>query len=126
MSSCRILKKDGIHRAHDFTSAYLDYLMIDITTWEDHLCNLHTLLLHLCKANLTAKPCKYQCGMYHCAYLGFTAGGGVLRQEICKLQAIQQLLVLNVKCDMRAFLGILGYHRKFILDYTNIVVCRLT
>ena len=70
---------------------YLDYLVIDITTWEDHLYNLQTLLLHLCKADLTAKQCKCQYGMYHCVYLEFTAGGSILRLEICKHQAIQQL-----------------------------------
>ena len=110
MSSCSISKKDGFHRSNDFTSVYLDYLVIDSTTWEDHLYNLQTVLLHLCKADVTGKSCKCQCGMYHCVYLGFTAEGGIRRPDICKLR---QLLVLKIICVVRAFLRILGYHHKF-------------
>ena len=82
---------------------------------EDHLYHLQTVLLQLRKAGLTAKPSKYQYGMQQCFYLGFTVGGGVLKPDVGKLQAIQQLPVPKTKRDVRAFLGMIGYYRKFML-----------
>ena len=72
-----------------------------ISTISKHYC-----YMYVCKADLTAKLCKYQCGMYHYVNLGFTAGGGILKPEICKLWAIQQSLVSKIKCDVRASLCI--------------------
>ena len=111
-----------IHGAHGFTAVYLDDLVIYSTTWEDHLYHLQTVLLRLCKAGLTAKPSKCQYDIQQCIYLGFTVGGGILKSEVGKLQAIQQLPVPKTKRDVRAFLGITGYYHKFIPDYATIAV----
>ena len=109
-----------IQGAHNFTAAYLDDLVIYSTTWEDHLHHLQSVLLKLRKAGLTAKPSKCQYGMQQCVYLGFIVGGGVLQPEVDKLQAIQQLPIPQTKRDVRAFLGITGYYRKFIADYATV------
>ena len=61
----------------------------------------------------------YQYGMQQCVYLGFTVRGGILKPEVGKLQAIQQLPVPKTKCDVRAFLGITGHYCKFIPDYAT-------
>ena len=108
-----------IHGAHNFTPVYLDDLVIYSTTWKDHLYHFRTVLLRLRKAGLTAK-CKY--GIQQCVNLRFTVGGGILKPEVDKLQAIQQLPVSNTKRDVRAFLGITGYCHKFILDFATIAV----
>ena len=57
-----------------------------------HLYHLQTALLRLHKAGLIAKPSKCQYGMQQCVYLGFIVGG-ILKPEVGKLQAIQQLPV---------------------------------
>lgn len=105
---------------HNFTAACLDDLVIYSTTWEDHLHHLQSVLLKLRKAGLTAKPSKCQYDMQQCVYLGFIVGGGVLKPEVDKLQAIQQLPIPQTKRDVRAFLGITGYYRKFIADYATV------
>ena len=87
---------------------------------EDHLHHLQTVLLRLREAGLSAKPSKCQYGMQQCVYLGFIVGGGVVKPEVDKLMAIQQLPIPVVKCDVRAFLGITGYYRKFIANYANV------
>ena len=45
---------------------------------------------------------------------------GLLRPEVDKLQAIKQLPIPNTKRDVRAFLGITGYYRKFIANYATV------
>ena len=77
-------------------------------------------LLRLREAGLTGKPSKCEFGMQQCVYLGFIVGGGVVKPEIVKLMAIQQLTIPTVKHDVRTFLGIPGYYRKFIANYANV------
>ena len=60
----------------DFTSAYLDDVIVFSKTWEDHLKHIDMVLNRLREAGLTAKPVKCQFGMTHCSYLGYVVGGG--------------------------------------------------
>ena len=53
---------------------------------------------------------------------GIYSGRWLLKPEVSKLQAIQQLPVPKTKCDVRAFLGNTGYYHTFISDYATIAV----
>ena len=45
-----------IHRAADFTAAYLDDLVIYSSTWEDYFRHLCSILVKFCEADLTLQP----------------------------------------------------------------------
>ena len=106
--------------AYDFAAAYLDDLVIYSSTWSDHLHHIRSMLHRLREAGLTVKLRKCQFGMQQCVYLGFVVGSGLLKPEVDKLQAIKQLPIPKTKRDVRAFLGITGYYRKFIADYATV------
>ena len=106
--------------AYEFAAAYLDDLVIYSSTWSDHLHHIHSMLQRLREAGLTVKLRKCQFGMQQCVYLGFVVGSGLLKPEVDKLQAIKQLPIPKTKRDVRAFLGITGYYRKFIADYATV------
>ena len=83
---------DGVIRwLEDFSAAYLDDLIIYSTRWKEHLHQLRAVFGHLRDAGLTAKPRKCQFGMSHCVYLGHVVGGGVVRPEPPKLEAVRTL-----------------------------------
>ena len=103
---------------HDFAAAYLDDLILFSNTWEDHMQHFRTILQQLCRANLTVKPHKCQFGMAECVYLGHMVGRGVVRPELSKVEAIQAFSQPATKKQVRAFLGITGYYRKFIPNYS--------
>ena len=63
----------------DFTSAYLDDLIVFSTTWEHHIQHVDLVLNKFEEAGLTAKPVKCQFGMRHCSYLGHVVGAGEVR-----------------------------------------------
>ena len=44
----------------------------------------------------------------------------LLKPEVDKLQAIKQLPIPKIKRDVRAFLGVAGYYRKFIANYATV------
>ena len=103
---------------HDFAAAYLDDLIIFSNTWENHMHHLRTILQQLRKAKLTVKPQKCQFGMAECVYLGHVVGRGVVRPELSKVEAIQAFSQPATKKQVRAFLGITGYYRKFLPNYS--------
>lgn len=109
-----------LHGVGDFAAAYLDDIVIFSETWEDHLTHVRSVLSRLQASGLTAKPSKCQFGMAQCVYLGHIVGSGLVKPEHTKIQAVQQTPPPQTKKQVRAFLGLTGYYRRFIPDYASI------
>ena len=109
-----------IRGCQEFAAAYLDDLIIFSATWEEHLQHLGEILERLKQANLTAKPGKCQFGMSDCVYLGHRVGGGSVQPEVSKLDAVESFPTPTTKKDVRAFLGLTGYYRRFIPNFASI------
>ena len=107
---------DGLQ---DYSAAYLDDLVVFSSTWEDHLRQVREILQCLRQAGLTAKPGKWQFGMETCTYLGHIVGNGVVKPETSKIGAVESFAVPQTKRQVRAFLGLTGYYRKFIPNYAE-------
>ena len=108
-----------------YSAAYLDDVVIHSTSWKEHLMHIRAVLDRLRKAGLTAKPRKCQFGMQQCSYLGHIVGNGVVQPELAKLQAVEAFPTPTSKRQVRTFLGLTGYYRKFIPNYAS-VACPLT
>ena len=107
---------------HEYLSAYLDDLVVFSNTWEEHLQHLRTVLQRLQEAGLTARLKKCQFAMKTCTYLGHVVGNGVIRPSLDKIAAVQSFAIPKTKTDVRAFLGLTGYYRRFIPDYAAIAL----
>ena len=106
----------------DFTSTYLDDVVIFSNTWEDHLKHIRSTLDRICKAGLTVKSKKSQFGADHCVYLGHLVGGGMVQPEAAKVEAVRNFPVPTTKKQVRTFLGLSGYYRRFIPQYASIAL----
>ena len=104
----------------DYAAAYIDDLVIHSTTWEEHLTQIRTVFQRLRLAGLTAKPQKCQLGMSRCVYLGHVVGSGLVQPERSKVQGVESFPTPTNKKQVRCFLGMTGYYRKFIPDYASI------
>ena len=104
----------------EFSAAYIDDLVIHSRTWEEHLRHIQAVLQRLQEAGLTAKPPKCQFGMQQCVYLGHVVGNGGVRPEKSKLLAVESFPVPKTKKEVRTFLGLTGYYRRFIENYASV------
>ena len=57
-----------------------------------------------------------------CQYLGHVIGNGRVRPEQNKIKALQNFEQPKKKKDVRAFLGLADYYRKFILRFSETVI----
>ena len=105
---------------HQFAGSYIDGIIIYSKSWEEHLIHLKEVLQHLREAGLTAKPSKCSIAMFQCVYLGHKVGGGKISLDEAKVAAIQDYKTPRTKKDVRAFLGLTGYYRRFIPGYAQL------
>ena len=97
----------------DFASPYIDDVVIYSRSWTDHLHHLREVLNRLRTAKLTVKVVKCQFGMKKCTFLGHQIGGGEIRPILVKTEAVAEFKQPKMKKDVRSFLGLAGYYRRF-------------
>ena len=103
-----------------YASAYIDDVIIFSSDWVDHLGHLAEVLRRIQVAGLTVKKRKCQFGMAECLYLGHSVGSGKVRPEDVKVRAVREFGIPKTKTQVRSFLGIMGYYRKFITQYASL------
>ena len=112
---------DAILRPHqEYAAAYIDDVVIHSEDWDSHLLRLRAVLVSLEATGLTANPNKCCLGLSEAEYLGYTVGNGKIRPQAEKTRAIRDWPRPRTKRDVRAFLGITGYYRRFIPGYATI------
>ncbi|XP_044860022.1 uncharacterized protein LOC123363206 [Mauremys mutica] len=112
---------DHLLRPHqEYAAAYLDDVVIYSRHWEDHLNRVAAVLRTLREAGLTANPKKCRIAWQETTYLGYTVGGGRIRPLVGKVQALADCPTPTTKRQVRQFLGLAGYYRRFIPQFASI------
>ena len=102
-----------------FSRAYLDDIVIFSRSWEEHL--IHLQVLHSLKAaQLTINISKCQFGRSEVCYLGHVIGEGAVKPDPQKLDAVKNYPQPHSKKDVRAFLSLAGYYRRFVPHFATI------
>ncbi|XP_078496945.1 uncharacterized protein LOC144753011 [Lissotriton helveticus] len=104
-----------------FSAAYLDDIAVFSSSWEDHLQHLQAVLQALKQAGLTIKASKCQIGQGSVVYLGHLVGRGAVQPLQAKIEAIMAWEPPKTQTEVRAFLGLTGYYRRFVKGYGTIV-----
>ena len=68
------------------------------------------------KSQFEARPSKCYMGYSEVEFLGHVVGQGVVKLKPHKKEAIQNAERPKTKTQLRSFLGLAGYYRKFIPD----------
>ena len=98
---------------------HIDDVLVYSKSWEDHLSHIEEVLLALRTVGLTAKPDKCVWGARSLSYLGHDIGEGLVKVPEARIQALREYRKPITKKDLRAFLGMVGYYRRFIPDFAG-------
>ena len=103
----------------EYSSAYIDDVIIFSNSWVEHLQNIQMVLEELWKNGLKVKESNCQWGAKSLVYLGHEVGCGRVSVPEAKVEAIRRFVKPKTKKDLQAFLGTSGYYRRFISHYAE-------
>ena len=110
----------GILKDFPFAIAYLDDIIIFSKTLQEHLSHICMVFEKLQTANLSMKKSKCNFFSREIQYLGHILSTTGIRPLPSKTHAIQHMNPPTTPKQVRAFLGLVGYYRKFIKGFTKV------
>jgi hypothetical protein len=99
---------------------YLDDLIVFSPSFKQHLIDLDECLSRLVEANVYLNPKKCRLFEEKLIYLGHEVSAAGIRPDPAKLNAIKNMNVSQSKTQIKSFLGLSGYKRKFIRNFSII------
>ena len=103
-----------------FVIVFLDDVLVFSKTLQEHEKQMRDVLSILRENRLYAKKEKCYLVRTEVEFLGHRLGADGLAKEISKTKAIQEWPPLKSKSEVRQFLGLAGYYRKFVDGFSEI------
>lgn len=103
-----------------FAIVYLDDILIFSKSEEEHAEHLRIVLDLLKKHGLLLQPTKCQFLKTSVEYLGHRVRAGGIQPSPAKIAALKQWPIPKGVDDIRKFLGLTGFYRRFVNEYASI------
>ena len=100
---------------------YLDDILIFSNSIEEHIQRLKTIFSRIRESGVKLSPKKCTFLKTEVSYLGHTISNEGIRTDKRKTEKVHAWPAPKSIEDLRSFLGLCGYYRKFIKDYGKIV-----
>jgi hypothetical protein len=104
-----------------FVLVFFDDILIYSKSWEDHVRHVDKVLQLLKEQQLYAKPSKCFFGVKDVEYLGHIVSHEGVKVDPNKIKAIMDWPIPKTLKNLRGFLGLTSYYRKFVQNYGRIV-----
>ena len=101
---------------------FIDDILVHNSDWPGHVKTLKLVLDRLRRANLAARPSKCLVGYKSLEFLGHEVGEGVIRTNPTIRKKISEAPRPVTKRQVRSFLGLTGFYRDFIPNYSDIAL----
>jgi hypothetical protein len=108
------------HHLGKFLIVYLDDILVFSETKEEHLQHLRILLEILREKKLYAKGSKCDLFKTSVIFLGFVVQGGQITTDPSKIKAVKNWPLPTTVREVRSFLGLCNFYRKFIQNHATI------
>ena len=96
-----------------FAASYIDDIIIFSKSWEQHLDHLKEVLQ---TSRINSKDEKMYIGS---PFLGHVVGRSRVHPERAKIAAVQEFARPRTKKDIRSFLDLAGYYRRFLPEFSS-------
>jgi len=112
----------------DHVLVYIDDILVYSKTFEDHLKHIEDVLHRLQSAKLRLKISKSSLCRGEVKYLGHVLTRNGIKVDPEKVTVIEQAKRPTSVASMQSFLGLVGYYRRFIQNFSKIAepLTRLT
>jgi hypothetical protein len=103
-----------------FVVVFIDDIMIFSKNEEDHDEHLRLVLQKLIENQLYAKLSKCKFWLKKVSFLGHIISEGGISVDPSKVKSVLSWNTLQNVSDIRSFLGLVGYYRRFIEGFSKI------
>lgn len=103
-----------------FVLVFFNDILVYSRTWTEHLVHLKRVLEVLTFHDFHIKPSKCSFGEATVEYLGHIISADGVQVDQSKISTMQQWPKPSTITELRGFLGLTGYYRKFVKNYGTI------
>ncbi|EXX70442.1 enzymatic polyprotein, putative [Rhizophagus irregularis DAOM 181602=DAOM 197198] len=103
----------------DFVEVYIDDIMIHSKNFEDHIIHVTKVLQKLREHNLVVKLKKSRFCEQQIEFLGHEIGKEGIKPNSKKVETISKIKEPQTLTELRSFLGLCSYYRRFIKDFSK-------
>jgi hypothetical protein len=100
---------------------FIDDILIYSKNEEEHAKHLRIVLTHLREHQLYAKFSECAFWLEEIQFLGHVLSANGIAVDVIKVKNILKWKPPTTVHQVRSFLGLAGYYRRFILDFSKIV-----
>jgi hypothetical protein len=101
-----------------FVLVFIDDILVYSRNEDEHSCHLHVVLQRLREHRLYAKLSKCDFWLKEIKFLGHTISQDGIAVDPDKVQEVMNWKPPTTVRQIRSFLGLAGYYRRFILDFS--------
>ena len=105
-----------------FAVAYIDDLLIYSTSLEEHVQHLRRIFEKMRKEKIYAKKVKCYFAQEKVPFLGHFISKNGIELDSAKVEALRNWPEIKTIKQLRGFLGLAGYYRRFIKDFSKIAL----
>ena len=105
---------------NDFAMAYIDDVIVYSKTFDEHLSHLEQIFMKFRKNDIQAKPSKCNFAKPRVPLLGHIVTKDGILVDPEKVEVIEKLKPPTTVKEVRRFIGMLSYYRKFIGNFSEV------
>ncbi|GKB45348.1 putative reverse transcriptase domain-containing protein [Tanacetum coccineum] len=103
-----------------FVIVFIDDILIYSKSEEEHVVHLKTILDLLKKEKLYAKFSKFEFWLQEVQFLGYVVNRDGIHVDPSKVESVKNQKTPESSTEIRSFLGLAGYYRRFIENFSKI------